>query len=203
MIKELTPTGFIAEDTTDEIEIVYKTKTNIKPDDIIAITGTIRENKLYADDIIFPDIPINREITKFSSTFIFTHKYSEKINNEKYDLIFTTNEKNKKTINITTNPFKIEIEKPKKLNILVYKPDNISEPKDAITLLKKRHLSQKEGEIPLKNDPFLIKETPDIFWLISENKWTENYKGVTLFSCDPSHFAEINMETREVVFKEL
>lgn len=206
MIKEMTSSGFIIEDPTDEIEIISEKTENLNIDDVISIKGIVRENKLFSTEILFPDIPLNRPIPQEKGIFVFSHKTTDSIANENPDIVFflDTNEaENKNIIKITTNPFRIEIKNKETINILVYNPPEKTKTTDAINLLRKRHLSPHENQIPLNNDPFFIKTIPDIFWIISDENWKENYKGVTLFSCSKKNFAKINLETREVEFKSL
>ena len=204
MVKEVTPNGFITEDPTDEIEVIIKQKDGISADDVIGVTGTVRENKLYAKETIFPDIPINRKITTHKLNLIFSHKISENTNKEPFDMLFSLDSKTEKNhTRITTNPFKIKIQNKEHLHILVYKPPKTLQPKDAILFLKKRHLSQPESQIPAEGDPFFIDTIPDVFWIVSDQEWKENYKGVVLFSCSKNSFAKIKLETRELEFKEI
>ena len=176
MVKELTGQGFAAEDPTGEIEVVSRQAPS--DDDVVGVTGIIREGKLFADEIIYPDVPIIREIGSIDTTILLTTKQT--------DTSSITPESNPQHIELTQNKNKI--------TILSYKPKNQIDKNKAIELLKKRHLSPTRSEIKTTEDVFVIDPIPEIFWIISHEKWSHIYKSILILSCEQ---AKVNLKTKE------
>lgn len=188
MIKEITQQGFILEDPTGEIEVI--TNQSLDVNAVIAVTGVVREKKLFKQEIIYPEIPLPKNIPKFEGNLLLTTGEAK----ENYDVIFTTT--GIKGHKIKSNPTWAEIEKrDKKITVLIYTPDSPIEEMDIIKHLQKRLLPSK-SITPNKN--ILIETIPDIFWLIQDKEWTKNYKGITIISTDKT--AAINLNTRECKF---
>lgn len=206
MVKEVTVAGLVFEDPTGEIEIVLKDKEGINPDDVIGIKGFVRENRLFAREVIFPDVPLTRPIGSIDASILLTIRITEKVKEamKETDLVCTLDVErvtSGKAIKPDSNPGWITLSKNgKELNLLVYRPENKTTIRQAIDYLRKRHLSPSKNRITGPEDPFLIEPIPDIFWLLSDEKGKETYKGVTIISCGPDSAAKINLRTREVVF---
>jgi len=213
MVKESTQRGFVLEDPTGEIEVI----SNNEPatDDVIGVKGTAREGKIIEKEIILPDIPLNYESKKTQKLSLFlttslTDKARALAQSTKFTLIpklgdEKLNEKEKKQV-ITefTNPTWITISfQGNEMNILVYRPHEEIEQKQAIDFLRKRHLSPERNKILGPDDYFLIEPIPDIVWLISPKRFLENYKGVTIISCESPDAARADLGTREVEFKQV
>jgi DNA polymerase II small subunit/DNA polymerase delta subunit B len=206
MVREATPPGLVLEDPTGEIDVILKDKKGINPDDVIGIRGFIRENRLFAREIIFPDTPLTHPIGSIDASILLIPTITEKTKEamEEADLVFTLKNNpntSNKTIKPDSNPCWITLSKNKKeVNLLIYKPENQTTIKQAIVFLKKRHLPTPKNKITGPDDPFLIEPVPDIFWLVSDEKGAETYKGVTIISCGPNCAARINLKTRKVEF---
>ncbi len=208
MVKEVAVAGLVLEDPTGEIDVVLKNKEGINHDDVIGIKGFVRENRLFANEVIFPDVPLTRPIGSIDASILLTTKITERVKEvmKETDLVFTleNNPNTLETIKPNSNPGWITLSKNnKELNLLVYKPENKVAIKQAVNLLKKRHLPTPKNKITGPDDLFLIEPTPDIFWLVSDEKGAETYKGVTIISCGPDSAVRINLKTREVVFEDL
>ena len=178
MVQEKTPSGFILEDPTGRIEVISQ-EDSIKPDDVLGVTGPVREQKLFAEKIIWPDIPLTHKTKNIPIT------------------ITLSLEKNKNTIVPDTNPFWCDIwYENEKITLLAYRPENEIERQDAFELLKKRHLSPERNQIIFIEDHFLIEPVPDVFWIISQKEWNAIYKGVTVVSGEK---VKINLENMEII----
>ncbi|UCD07861.1 MAG: hypothetical protein JSW41_02755 [Candidatus Aenigmatarchaeota archaeon] len=213
MVREPTSRGFVLEDPTGEIEVI----SNKEPeaDDVIGVKGTTREGKLMEREIILPDIPLDYKSKKIRNlTLLLTTSLTDKarplIQTTNFTLIpkledETLNEKEKEQmITEFTNPTWIIISGPEdEMNILVYRPEEEIEQKQAIDYLRKRHLSPKRNKVSGPDDYFFIGQVPDILWLISPKKFLENYKGVTIISFEAPDAARVNLGTREVEFKQV
>ncbi len=203
MVRELLPDGFVLEDTTGKIDVVSKKKPSI--DDVINVKGLLKENKIIEKEILYPDIPLNREIdAPKGMRLILTHNTNkEKLKNIKHDLVFslTGEGDGKRIFTLNTSPARIKIKKNgKAYSILFYKPKKHPEPKDAKAMLKRRHLSPTRDEITGPDDVFIIKEIPNCLWLAGKDEWSEVYKGVLIVCTSEKGFAVIDVETGGVEF---
>jgi protein tyrosine phosphatase (PTP) superfamily phosphohydrolase (DUF442 family) len=203
MVIEKTLNGFLVEDLTGKIEVV--STADVSEDDVIGIKGHVRENKLFANEIVYPDIPFNREIGKMKAFAFLVEKPTsgdiENIRNS--NIIVTSHEisdapidvKNKVIIKNISNPAFIEMKRGKeKIGLLVYKPHKDIKPEQAIAILKKRCFPIDKEQIWSVNT---INTVPDIFWIITSAKETKIYKGILLIF---SPRAMVNLETKEVEF---
>ena len=82
--------------------------------------------------------------------------------------------------------------------ILIHRAEKEVQRQEALDFLKKRCLTPAAGQ-PLA-DTHIIKNVPDIFWLIQEKEWKEIYKGVTVISAGEMINASINLETKDIRF---
>lgn len=213
MVRELMPNGFMIEDPTGEIGVVSDDKPDV--DDVIGVKGTVREKKIIANEIILPDIPLTNQLNKINNiSILLTTSLTGKARNLSQSTNFTLipstgseslDEKEKqRVITNFTNPTWVKISTMgNEMNILVYRPDDDMEQKQAIDYLRKRHLSPERNKIISPDDCFFLQTIPDIFWLISPKKFLENYKGVTIVSCEAPDVALANLGTREVEFKQI
>jgi len=191
MVKELTPQGFVLEDMTGEVDVISKQTPSM--DDVVCVKGLVREARLFAKELILPDIPLSREIVRIDASILLTTD-----ENANFVIVFNAEGKEaKKTL--TSNPSWVSISKnSKKASILVYKPLEEADKQQAINYLKKRHLTPQRNQITSNEDYFLLDPIPDILWLVQKNSWMENYKGVNIISgVGP---VKINLGTRAVEF---
>ena len=188
MVRELTPKGFVVEDPTGEIEVISRDK--IPADDVIGIKGFVREAKLFPNEFVWPDIPLSREINKIEgATILFAPKPA---NISGVDVVITENQyPNPAWLTISTED--------KKIQVLVFKPENEFTLKRAVAWLKKRHLSHKKEHIPGPEDPYILAPVPDIIWFPGRQEETFVYKGVTMVSTS-ERFAKVDLGTMKVEF---
>ena len=206
IVKEVFPNGIILEDPTGEIEVNIKDTENIFVNDVVGVNGYMKNGKFFGNKIIFPDVPLTNEIKKIKNIkLILTTKINEKMNPNDLILIPELKENliKENIISNFPNPGWIKISKEDKdFNVLVYKPKENLTKEEVLNFIKKRHLSPSLNQILNNEDYFLIDPIPDIIWLISNKKWIENYKGITIISNKDS-VAVVNLETREVEFKDI
>ncbi|MEM5871619.1 MAG: hypothetical protein QW051_01970 [Candidatus Aenigmatarchaeota archaeon] len=195
-VKEKTPKGFILEDLTDEVEIIYEEKENdyIKIGDIFGVNGYFKGNIFFAKKIIWPDIPLEPKANHINMKITLTSKIKEDMSGF---VICPHAKTSDRIIGGFRRIGKIKIVKDgSEFIILAFSPKNnkINE-MDAVKILKRRMLP----ELLIDN---LIKEVPDIFWLYNNGKnWFKNYKGVMIVSTNENSFVEINNE--EINFGEI
>jgi len=195
LVKEKNADGFTIEDTTGEM--LVKTKKNANSDDVVAVNGWMRENVLFADDIIYPDIPINREINVMDVRILLTSEGGAPP--QKADAILTPDtlitEGNERRL---PNPAWVFLEKDNKnAVVLVYRAAGKMEKETALSWLRKRFICTENG--PILNNDMILETVPDILWLIGENEpWTENYKGVSVISFGRRKRAMIDMKARKI-----
>jgi hypothetical protein len=200
MVRELLPTGFVFDDPTGEITVVSKNH-NLCTGDVAAVSGTAREGKLFADQIILPDIPLTNTINRIENTNLFL-SYSQKgLPSLKPHDILVTNPptKHKMSASGIPNPAWITISGPGRVTLLTYKPESEAGKEEALQFLRKRYITPNKPVITKGRDPFLLVPPPDIFWIVSGRNWSQSYKGITVVSCRDST-ARVNLNTREVDF---
>jgi DNA polymerase II small subunit/DNA polymerase delta subunit B len=200
MVREQTQRGFIMEDTTGWIEVITRVE-DVAADDVIAVKGGVKEEKLFAEEIIWPDIPMSRSHNQPD----FTLTLSEKAEHQNGDFLITTEaiygfDKKKTAL---PNPGWITISKDSlTVTVLVYRPDKPATQKEALAWLRKRHLLPDKNQIRGTDDPFLIEPIPDVVWILSSERWNDIYKSVIVVSSDGKVPAEVNLATGKVEFKE-
>ncbi len=194
-VKEKTPDGFTFEDSTGEIRV--KTEKNTEPDDVIAIRGWVRENTLFAEELIYPDIPMNREINVMDGTLLLSGERAAPT--QTADVVLTPDTMmSGKDERRLPNPAWVFLEKnEKRVTVLVYRPRESVKRETAVSWLKKRYIDNDDE--PVINKDRILEKIPDIVWLINKSvPWAENYKGVTVVSTGPTKQAFINLKTRKV-----
>jgi len=199
MVREQTQRGFIIEDTTGNAEVISKSE-DVGIDDVIGVKGAVKEEKLFAEEIIWPDISMSHKHYRPDFTLTLSEKTEHK------DGILITPEAvygfDKKKTSIP-NPGWITISKDSIITtILVYKPEKKATQKEVLSWLRKRHLCPDKNQIRGTDDPFLIDIIPDVLWIVSDERWTDNYKTVIIVSSDGNVPAEVNLATGEVVFQD-
>ncbi|MEM7822782.1 MAG: hypothetical protein QW703_00855 [Candidatus Aenigmatarchaeota archaeon] len=153
IVREITDSGFVVEDPTGSIEVISKIKPQIN--DVIGIKGYERDGKFYANEIIWPDIPLNHNPKKIDCEIIFRND------------------------NITIQGRDIKIkEMPAWISrhgvkILIY------ETNDPKQHLRKRHLISRIYDI---DDCYIISDIPDIFYIPSKKNALDVYKGILIIS---------------------
>jgi DNA polymerase II small subunit/DNA polymerase delta subunit B len=196
-------TGFAAdlEDTTGSIKAVIPEELGkkIEHDDVIAVTGNINNSILFADNVIWPDVPL-REPKKsnvktkiaFMTNYSFEHNPKidsdylivsncENIEHVQQDLPFLkiiaiTNADTKTKATKIRSPCLMEIDGVVILVAIGY---------DSLKTLRKRYIIEgKTG--------FLIDPIPDI--VFTDKPMDSNYKGISVIS----PFKTVDISTREM-----
>jgi|GEM_PF-745163 len=202
MVRELTQNGLIIEDATGHAEVFggrdIIRDMNISEDDVLAITGNMREGKVFLKEITLPDVPLTHPVGELDATISFSERAPK---TQDTDVVCTPDSINNNKNTALPNPAWINIKKQgKSIKLLVYKPKKDATLSNAIESLKKRHLSPERSQIRGPDDPFLIDPIPDVFWFITKEKGHKAYKGVTIVSCGQSAVARIALDTRKVEF---
>jgi hypothetical protein len=197
MIKEMNPQGFVLEDPTGEI-VVSSKEAGLAENDVVAVTGFVREGRLIESKVLYPDVQLSRKICSIGARIILAPKISEKTTG---DHILTTDSSRKpdgKTTVIRSSPAWVEIRKDdEKIRLVHVSVDSEVTPDEATAWLKKRHLPH-EKMIRSPENPFLLRDIPDILWVISKSRWTKIYKGVTIISITQNDAAIVNLENKEI-----
>ena len=165
------------EDPTGEIRAVIPKKLGEKlsQDDVIALTGTLKDKTLNVDRILFPDVPlksVNLSQDSIKIAFlpekdvdadyiIFKDNIEDKIKNKKTDI---------------TNPciFKIN-------NVIFLTVFGL----DPMEVLKKRYVN-------INNTAFIVEPSPDI--VFTDKDVNTNYKGISIISKNKI----IDLKSREI-----
>ncbi len=210
MVKERNSQGFVLEDTTGEVPVVSSDEA--REDDVVGVKGTIREGRLFQREIIWPDVPLGNGarfvpgMTLLLSTFLDENTRRAFQN---FSLVFIperpetelTEEEERKLITTLPNPCSATINKENiKFHLLIYRPNRPVSKQEALEMLRRRHLSPDKREISTTTDPYLIEPVPDLFWIISEERHIERYKGVTVIITRKQDAVKYNAETGEACF---
>jgi len=166
------------EDQTGEIKVVIPKNLGEKLslDDVIAVSGNINNKILFAEKLLYPDVPL-RPVNYTSESI----KIAFLIDNKKADVEYVIykdriEDKIKHKIYEITNPSIIKIK-----NIIVL----IAFGFDPFDILKKRFVN-------IENTDFLIDIVPDI--LFTDKDINTNYKGISIVAQNKI----IDLKTREV-----
>ncbi len=166
------------EDPTGAIQAIIPKNMGDKLslDDVIALIGKINNKILFADKLIYPDVPLRpvsyaidsikiaflEEGKEIDASYIFSKgKIEDKIKNKVHEI---------------TNPCLIEIE-----NVLIL----VLFDSNPLEALRKRYVN-------IENTDFIIDPVPDI--IFSDKDVNTNYKGITIASLNKI----IDLKTREV-----
>jgi DNA polymerase II small subunit/DNA polymerase delta subunit B len=205
MIREHTQRGFIIEDTTGWAEVITKAE-DIAPDDVIAVKGVVKEEKIFAEEIAWPDIPMSRTHNRPDTNIILSEKDGHKgtvvITPE---AVFDIDKKKTSLPNpgwITINAAGMPA------IVLVYNPTKPATQKEVLAWLRKRHLSPSREQIRGTEDPFLIEPIPDVVWIVQNSQkeggeaafkpWSESYKGLMIVSSNGKVPVKVDLATGEV-----
>jgi DNA polymerase II small subunit/DNA polymerase delta subunit B len=168
----------ILEDPTGEVQAIIPKNLGEKLslDDVVAVSGRINNKILFADNLIFPDVPL-RPVT-YSQENVKLAFSDEKIE-QKIDYLISKDRIEDKIKNKTydiVNPSIFEIEGVKILLIFDLDP---------LEILKKRYIT-------IGNTDFLIEPVPDI--VFTNKEINTNYKGISIASKNKI----VDLKTREV-----
>jgi len=209
MVREQTQRGFIIEDTTGNAEVISKSE-DVGIDDVIGVKAGVKEERLFAEEIIWPDIPMSRKHSRPEMEIILADKKKEggeaafcSESGCEGEIVITPEAvyaDRKKTS--LPNPGWITITKDgANVTILVYRPDKPASQKEVLTWLRKRHISPDKNQVRGTDDPFLIEPIPDLVWIISGEQWVEMYKSVIVVSSDGKVPADVDLATGKVKFE--
>jgi len=166
------------EDSTGEIQtlITKKLGEKLSLDDVIAVSGRINNKMLFADKLLFPDVPLKPVVFSKESIkvaflsdkidikadyLIYENKIEDKIKNKGYEI---------------TNPCIFKINNVVVLLIFGFDP---------LEVLRKRYVN-------IENNDFLIEPSPDL--VFTDKEINTNYKGISIVSKNKI----IDLKTREV-----
>ncbi len=194
LVREITQNGFVLEDTTGNIHV----KTTEKPEqgDVVAVRGWLRESVFFAEEVVYPDIPMAREVSTIDCLITLSdrsdHLQKSDISISPDTLMVDGDEKR------LPNPAWISLERDgKSAVIVVYSCKGKIEKETALHWLKRRYVGPSNGPVP--DNARVLEKVPDILWIVSENEqWTFNYKGVTVISFGRGKSALVDMKTRKV-----
>lgn len=224
--KDCTKNSIVIEDLTGEIELKSEELNFLVEDEIVGIVCERIGEEFHGKKIIFPDIPIYRELKTSKSDIraIFVcYKYLEKLGekfekfvsyfNEKPTVMFCFDAKEELTEKFplvysfsagkkVEDPCLIEINGIKIFfsngNFLEsYEKDfNVGRIETLIQLIKKRHLNPKISAN--LEEIFYLDPIPDIIAVKGNETGFKNYKGITIISCFSDSFISVDLKTRNV-----
>ena len=193
-ISEVTANGFLVEDLTGSVEAKCEKAKELAEGSVLGFKGRMDGGVFLVSGIVFPDVPLAREIGNIDIDLLLTTELKP---NQKADLIILFDQKIKHLpkegfVQISHSPTIFTITSKDSINMLVLKPDGITDKYRATYYLKTRCIPTK-----IPSGSTILSDIPDIFWIVQPESWSENYKGVTIISGSE---AAINLDTREVSF---
>jgi len=198
MVKEKTGLGFVLEDETGEIEMV--TDQNLEEDDVVAVTGAIKEGRLFSADVIYPGIPFNRTTGKLNHVKAFLGNAMPENKTEDVFLIPSNSIKDEKTVSGFLSPIFFDIIKGKsKITLLYYKPAGTTKIKTVEEWLKRRYIPTSREDVPGPTDPLVLEPIPDVIWLDTEEKERCLHRGALVVTTGPNGVT-VDLEKKEAEF---
>jgi hypothetical protein len=193
-VKEATSRGFIIEDVTGEAEVFYENR-DISVGDVVGLKGYFKENGLFPNQVVWPDIPLDNVPKPPGIRITLTTKVKD---GHMPGLIVCPD--SEKACNVVTGfgrSGSVNITKHgSSLLLMAYSRTNEIKEEDTVKILKKRSLPV-DG--PVEN---VMEEIPHIFWLFDNKRnWIKNYRGVIIISTDSESFADY--DGQEVGFGKL
>jgi len=199
IVRNKTQNSVTIEDMTGEINVIFdgilKYKlSEIGEDDVIGLTCRKEKNRYIASKIIFPDIPLNREVAKSNKDIkIFV---SSKIVKDEDD----------KTLINLEDVKEPEMKEYQNIKFLIipksfFQRINANVNSDFLqTILKKRHIySCFIADMSFGEDQLVLEQIPDIIISDLSPRMCKNYKGTTIISVPENERGFIvNLKTREV-----
>jgi DNA polymerase II small subunit/DNA polymerase delta subunit B len=210
MVKERNSQGFVLEDTTGEIPVM--SNDEVREDDVVGVKGAIREGRLFQKELVWPDIPTDNQTRSVPGMVLLLSTFlDENIRkaSQDFSLMFIperpgtelTEEEDRKLITALPNPSPVSVNKKgTTFNLLIYNPGRPVPKQEVLEMLKRRHLSPDKREISTTTDPYLIEPVPDLFWIISGERHTERYRGVTVITTGKRDAVKYDAETGEAFF---
>ena len=197
IVKNLTQAGFIFEDPTGELEVMkssIRELEKISLDNVFGLRGFVRENRFFPKEIVWPGIPLNHRIGRIRGINIMLSKNPK----EAACSLAISEGKTKNNLQIGETPEWIDITRGQdRVTFLAFKTKATKG--EALFYLKRRCLPEP-NPIKTTENPYLIEEIPDIVWLIQDDEWTENYRGITIISCGSQSLAKLDLGARTVEF---
>lgn len=182
MVRERTHGGYLIEDTTGSMALMTENGA-MEPDDVVGITGSVREKKLVGKDVVWPDIPLTHKSRSMGGVSVtLSRKPPENKEEKQGHFYFSLDGDGGKTTKIPNGSIISISDGDSRVSILFYSPGRRVGPKECISLLRKRHLSPEKKDIVSPKDEFAITEIPDILWVDSDMRFVDNYKGVVVVS---------------------
>ena len=174
MVGDKTSRGFHIEDQTGRLEAVCSEPQ--KQSAVLGFKGVLKDKTFVVKDLVYPDIPLSKQSTTHQKLTLTTKQTTDTNN-----LTISPNNKEKADNLISNFPLPTTVTismNQQQTTVLIFQPHEPTNKNQATQHLKLRCLP--ETNIPNQNN--IIEEVPDIFWIIQQDEWKENYKGVMIVS---------------------
>ena len=171
------PTGVIKAKLKDDIKLVN--------DEIVLISGNVKNNILYTEFIEYPNIKNTPKLSEKECVICFNGDCGD------YKIFFGDETKiEKDSLVISSNPAYIKVNN---MTILVFRTD------DPVGVLKRRCFHPG-----VMNEENILNEIPDYFLTSGDdiNEYIKEYNGVKIIGIDEKSFARIELHTGKVEVKD-
>ncbi len=194
------------EDITGTKKAVFEDDTKFIPGDVIGIKGTVRKDMIFAKDVMFPDIPLTREIPTTNRDYfirISNGKTKKCENNINLDIIFGDKKKkeNQVLIPIKESPENEDgISNPSMIKVNGFNLMSIPEINSLGKGVEFLENVLRRRYYPTKYflNPVIFEDIPDIIFSNGKETKAKNYKGTTIISVKPEDSVVMNLKDREV-----
>ncbi|HLD78259.1 MAG TPA: hypothetical protein VJB16_04490, partial [archaeon] len=144
---------------------------------VVAVQGSVRDQRLVATEVLHPDLPLPKAVPALAGTLQLGAGTGALL--------------------LQQNPLHALVgSDPGQLRIAAWHPPAPLDQRAAIALLQKRWLPLPPRPGPV--EPALLDPAPDILWLAQATAWAAAYKAVTIVAAER---ARVDLETREVAFQ--
>jgi hypothetical protein len=157
VVTEKTENGFVLQDATNEVNVISSSEA--EKGNLIGVKGFMRNGFFVSDEILWPDIPLQRKANNLPKTMFAERRAAGDF--------------------VSPGTKETHYMEKGKLSILFFH-GGIDE-ETGVRILKSRMIP---GIIP-----FLITKIPDFFWILGSKNWFRTYKGVAIISTDSDSYA--------------
>ncbi|MBI4181507.1 MAG: hypothetical protein HY520_00875 [Candidatus Aenigmarchaeota archaeon] len=171
MVREAALQGFVGEDPTGTVEVVCKDRP--EPKDVVGVRGYMREGKVVASELVWPDVPLpkggKRGVVELGPAGVRVGRWP--------------------AVAVARAPARV---RAADLEILACRGEGPPE-----EWLRKRCLP---GPPRATANPYVLTRVPDVLWVQGREEGSKIYKGVMIVQTREGQGARVDLEQGSVVF---
>ncbi len=198
-VKDTTEKGFLVEDPTGEAEAITEERLGVG--DVVAVDGFFRENRIYPERVMYPDIPLGGERGHLKGIKI---TLTNKAKKDTEGIMITTDSETGGSGSVSgglPGPVWAEISSDGKRAIVLGFGAAGEVTREGAELILKKRMLPSGKDMDIEN---VISPVPDVFWIYNNTgDWTRNYKGVVIISTKGGRYAVYDTSTNQVSFGDI